>query len=286
MQTSFFFFLILATALPSLRISPRTWFVAMGILTIALSLIAFIVFYIVYIQSIGSDLDIFSELFIYSLVPVKPADDEPSRRLTKAEREKFSLTPDLMEILVGLLLGDLHARIWKGGVNTCLMFKQGIVNKDYIMHLYEIFSGYCSSGPKLTNAAPDKRTGVVYTGIYFNSYSLPCFNALYSLFYLGGVKIVPLNIFELLTPLGLAYFICDDGSFDKSNKTVKLCTENFTEFDVDLLIQVLENKFNLECRKEKRGKGFRIVIKNKSLGTLRELVCPHLHSSMLHKLGL
>src|ERR1044071_2145015 len=112
MQTSFFFFLILAIELPSLRISPRTWFVAMGILTIALSLTAFIVFYIVYIQSIGSGLDIFSELFIYSLVPVKPADDEPSRRLTKAEREKFSLTPDLMEILVGLLLGDLHARIW------------------------------------------------------------------------------------------------------------------------------------------------------------------------------
>jgi len=174
-----------------------------------------------------------------------------------------------MENLVGLFLGDIHARIWKGGVNACLMFKQGIVHKDYIMHLYEIFSGYCSSGPKFTNAAPDKRTGVVYTGIYFNTHCLPCFNALYSLFYIGGVKIVPSNIFELLTPLGLAYFICDDGYFDKSTKIVKLCTENFTESEVDLLIQVLENKFNLVCRKEKRGKGFRIVIKNESLGTLR-----------------
>ena len=86
--------------------------------------------------------------------------------------------------------------------------------------------------------------------------------------------------------MGLAYFICDDGLFDKFNKTVKLCTENFIESDVDLLITVLENKFNLECRKEKRGKGFRIVIKNKSLETLRELVCSHLHSSMLYKLGL
>ena len=86
--------------------------------------------------------------------------------------------------------------------------------------------------------------------------------------------------------MGLAYFICDDGLFDKWNKTVKLCTENFIGSDVDLLITVLENKLNLECRKEKRGIGFRIVIKNSSLGILRELVCPHLHSSMLYKLGL
>ena len=86
--------------------------------------------------------------------------------------------------------------------------------------------------------------------------------------------------------MGLAYFISDDGTYQKSHKIVKLCTDNFMESDVDLLIQVLENKFNLECRKEKRGKGFRIVIKNKSLGTLREQVCPHLHSSMLYKLGL
>jgi len=61
---------VLAIALPSLRISPRTWLVAMGILTIALSLTAFIVFYIVYIQSIGSGLEIFSELFNnFLLVP-------------------------------------------------------------------------------------------------------------------------------------------------------------------------------------------------------------------------
>ncbi|CCO27487.1 LAGLIDADG homing endonuclease (mitochondrion) [Rhizoctonia solani AG-1 IB] len=223
-------------------------------------------------------MDIFSGLFIFSLVPVKP------KRLTNLEKSQFTLSDELKEILVGLILGDLH--IFKNPTNVRLMFKQGICNKDYLMHLYEIFSAYCSSEPNFTNAAPDKRTGVVYTGIYFNTYSLPCFNEFYNLFYKGGVKIVPSNIFELLTPLGLAYFICDDGLFDKWNKTVKLCTENFIESDVDLLITVLENKLNLECRKEKRGKGFRIVIKNKSLGALRELLCSHLHSSMLYKLGL
>ena len=155
----------------------------MGILTIALSLTAFIVFYIVYIQSIGSGLEIFSELFnnfllvpncaleeisliFLSLVPVKP------KHLTNLEKSQFTLSDELKKILVGLILGDLNLQ--KQSANVRVRFKQGIVNKDYLMHLYEIFSGYCSSGPKFTNAAPDKRTGIVYTGIYFNTYSLPC----------------------------------------------------------------------------------------------------------------
>jgi LAGLIDADG DNA endonuclease family len=207
-----------------------------------------------------------------------------SARLTNSEKSQFTLSEELKQILVGLLLGDLYAI--KRHTNVRLMFKQGIVNKDYLLHLYEIFGNYSPSAPKITNPAPDKRTGVVYKSIYFNTYSLPCFNVLYDLFYPEGVKVVPSNIFELLTPIGLAYFISDDGSFQNSNKIIKLCVEGFKESDVDLLIQVLENKFNLECRKEKRGKGFRIVIKNKSLETLRELLCPHLHSSMLYKLGL
>lgn len=58
-------------------------------------------------------------------------------------------------------------------------------------------------------AKPDIRTGL--RSIYnwaaqrFNTYSLPCFNYYYDLFYVDKVKRVPFNIGELLTPLGLAY---------------------------------------------------------------------------------
>ena len=100
---SYFISLILAIVLPSLRISPplnRAWLVAMGILSIVLLHTASR--NLVYsVNWIG--MDIFSELFIFSLVPIKP------KRLTKLEREKISLTPELTENLVGLLLGDLAA---------------------------------------------------------------------------------------------------------------------------------------------------------------------------------
>jgi len=73
MQTSFFSVIFLAIALPSLRISPplnRTWLVAMGILSIVLLHTAALNVNVVYIQSIGSGMNIFSGLFISSLVPV------------------------------------------------------------------------------------------------------------------------------------------------------------------------------------------------------------------------
>jgi LAGLIDADG DNA endonuclease family len=75
------------------------------------------------------------------------------------------------------------------------MFVQGIVHKDYLMHLYELFKSYCSMVPKTISQASNSRN------IFFNTCSLTCFNELYDLFYPGGIKIVPQNIGELLTPL-------------------------------------------------------------------------------------
>lgn len=41
---------------------------------------------------------------------------------------------------------------------------------------------------------------------------LPCLNYYYDLFYLNGIKIIPKNIAELLTPRSLAILNFDDGS--------------------------------------------------------------------------
>jgi len=138
-------------------------------------------------------------LMLSSLPFVKPI------RLTKLEQSQFNLSEDLKSILVGLLLGDLYAQKRTIVGNTCLLFEQGFVHKDYIYHLFELFGLYCRSVPKITNRPPDKRTGKVYSSVRFNTYSLPCFNEFYNLFYLEGKKIIPKNIGDLMTPLSLAY---------------------------------------------------------------------------------
>jgi hypothetical protein len=110
---------ILAKLLSSLRISPLFAIVLLGA--------GALLFNVMYIQSIGSGLSIFSvllnnflftessigleeiSLLLLSLVPVKPGDDKP-KRLTKSEKELFSLDQEQKDILIGLLLGDLNIR--------------------------------------------------------------------------------------------------------------------------------------------------------------------------------
>lgn len=206
--------------------------------------------------------------------------------LTQAEKEKLILTSDEKEILVGLVLGDLFIFRAPKSVNPNLYFEQGLVHEEYLLHLYNLFESYCSSAPKITSRTPDKRTGKVYSRIRFQSRSLSCFKMLHELFYLEGKKRVPLNIFDLLTPLGLCYWICDDGTFSKRDKCVVLCTQSFTLEEVKLLIEVLTKKFDLDCTMNRSGKGHVIRISQKSLPKLQSLLTPHMPNMMRYKIGL
>ena len=87
--------------------------------------------------------------------------------------------------------------------------------------------------------------------------------------------------------MGLAYWICDDGSFDKSTKRVVLCTESFTMEEVELLISVLNDKWDLESYKKKASNGgYRIVIPQRKLAILQSLLKENMPTMMLHKIGL
>jgi hypothetical protein len=126
--------------------------------------------------------------------------------------------------------------------------------------------------PQTNIKLPHHLTGNIYTRIWFNTYSLPCFNELYELFHVDGKKVIPLNIGELLTPLGLCYWICDDGSFCKTNRAIIISTNSFSLEEVNSLINVLKTKYNLECTINKQGLAFRIRISSKSIPVLQSLL--------------
>lgn len=74
---------------------------------------------------------------------------------------------------------------------------------------------------------------------------LPCFNVFKEMFYVLNVKIVPNNIYELLTPKGLAFWIMDDGS--RHGDGLHISVYAFSNKDVDKLMFTLQSKFNLKC---------------------------------------
>jgi len=202
-------------------------------------------------------------------------------RLSKNERNSFSINPNLKQVLIGLCLGDLC--ITKRGKNPILQFAQGSINEAYISHLYDLFQDYCGTPPKVYESKLDKRTGLIYSSIRFKTLSLPCFSYYYDLFYYDGVKRIPLNINELLTPISLAYWAMDDGC--KHNSGFYLCTDSYTFTEVQLLISGLKENFDLNCTYNKRGEdSYRIYIKTESMDKFRSLVTPYFHESMKYKL--
>lgn len=208
-----------------------------------------------------------------------------TKRLTNLDKASFVLTDDLKQILVGLILGDLWLnkdKKLKNG-NTSLHFEQGLVHKEYAFYLYFLFKDFCPSEPKISSGKADARTGKVYSRVRFQTYSLPCFNEYYELFYPTEKKLIPSTIDQLLTARGLSYWVADDGS--KQGPGFYLNTQSFSLKEVELLIQVLNSKFDLNCSANLQGKEqYRIYIKSDSMNKFKNLVTPYLHKSMLYKL--
>jgi len=171
--------------------------------------------------------------------------------------------------------------------NSRLVYSQtAVAHKAYYNYVYSFFTSFCVTDYKPQfRISKDKRTSKTYSAISFTTMQLPCFNEYRDLFYLSNVKIVPNNIYELLTPKGLAFWIMDDGS--KQGTGLHLSVYAFTNEDVDRLMFTLQDKFNLKCSIHyNRDKKPRIYIFKESMVDLINLVKPYFINEMLYKLGL
>lgn len=204
-----------------------------------------------------------------------------STRLTKEERNSFIIPCELHDVLIGTCLGDLH--ISRRNINSYLHFHQGLINKEYLYHLFELFSKYSNYEAPIHKEYLNNKSNKIFNSIFFNTLSLPCFNYYHELFYVDKIKIVPLNIGKLLNSRSLAYWAMDDGS--KIESGFHLNTNSFTLSDVQLLIKVLKENFDLNCTYHNKGRNqYLIYIRTESMIKFRSLVSPYFHESMMYKL--
>ena len=170
----------------------------------------------------------------------------------------------------------------KTSKNARLGFKQSVDNSAYVLFVFNLLSHYCSSSPTVVI---NKRAGKLNYGLELFTRSMPCITKLHSIFYTNGVKIVPQNIYELLTPIALAHFIMGDGVAKEFGWII--CTDSYNLVDVIRLMNVLMIKYRLKCTlRYHRPTHPRIYIRQGSMPILRNLVKPHMARSMLYKIGL
>lgn len=199
-----------------------------------------------------------------------------SPRYTAFDRNLIKIPSTLRPLFVGIILSDAHIQQqYKGDAR--LQFKQTYRHFEYFYSVFFRLSHYCSRGPYVTKATLHKR---VHYGLGFTTRSLSCITELYHLFYNGKQKIIPNNIYDLLTWESLAHWIMCDGTYSSG---ITLQTQCFTIQEIVLLINVLIIKFGLECNIHKQGGYFVIYIKSKSIKKNLHNMLPYIHPTMLYK---
>lgn len=159
--------------------------------------------------------------------------------------------------------------------------------------MFNILSHYCSSYPHFVIGQRNNKKNY---GLQFFTKALSCFTLwpeargrraeLYYLFYLNNKKRIPDDIYNLLTPIALAHWICGDAVAATNIKGLIFCTDSFTLEEVVKLMNVLMIKYRLKCTLRNRGNNqYRIYINQESMNLLRSIVTPYTHYSMLYKLG-
>lgn len=204
-------------------------------------------------------------------------------KFTRKELAMIKLPPYQYSVIIGLLLSDgwlIYSNV--RSLNVRLGFKQSADHASYVWFVFNILSHYCSSNIKVITSI---RSGKPVFGLEFFTRTMPCLTELHSLFYIKGVKVIPCNIYELLTPVALAHLIMGDGGLVSNG--ISFCTDSYSIQDVVRLMNVLIIRYNLKCtlHKASNGKGYRIYISRNSMSKVVEIVKPHFIPSMLYKLG-
>lgn len=203
--------------------------------------------------------------------------------------KKIKLNALQKEVLFGVVLGDAHLETQNNKITYRVKFEQSSKKKPYIDHLYEIFKDFVKTPPKPKivsyKIGCQNKTSL---NIRFATIQSSLFTFFGKQFYKENKKKVPKLIHRWLTPRALAYWYMDDGSMKSvQSKGVLFNTQGFSHAEVQLLCNVLTDKFKLFCwpRKQK-NKTYQIYVSGKSYETLRDCIYSFIIPEMQYKFPL
>lgn len=223
---------------------------------------------------------------IFIPIHIKRFIRQHSNKLSPKYKKEVVLTTEMKDALIGIILGDGHLERLKSTSNTRLRVEQVYpAQEEFLRRVRLIFDPITNMAPGVLTRK-DRRNKGTTQSLYFWTMTVPCLNYFHDLFYEDKTKIIPKNVVELLTPIGLAYLTMGDGFLIKEGG-VMLCTDSFTKEHVQLLADALTSRFGLSCTLRKRGDdAYRLYILKSSLPELRAIAGSFFVPSMLYKLGL
>ena len=158
------------------------------------------------------------------------------------------LSPELLEIAFGIVLGD--ATIRKVSRHAVIKFEQGYRQKEFVESLFQTFHTYTFM--EQPGIRFDHSTGALKS-FWFRTFSFPCFTKLFESFYTfqSGKyrkRIHEETLYKMLTPRAFAYWVICDGSLQKDARTLILHSQAFSQEENMKAQKVLNEKFGFQSR--------------------------------------
>lgn len=189
----------------------------------------------------------------------------------------------LEQVIIGNILGDAWMERKSKTGNARLRYQQtSPKHRARLYYVWQFYALWCNGFATLITRF-DKRSDTVRYVLMFSTRAIPFFTFYYDLFYVNGVKTIPVNIADYLTSVSLAFWIMDDGHI---NGGLVLNTQGFTVDGVNLLVSALNTNFGLNSYMRYEAMLPVIYIPKKDMDNVRSLVMPHMHASTYYKLGV
>jgi hypothetical protein len=193
------------------------------------------------------------------------------------------LPSHLTQIALGVALGDasLYRTKYAGAK---LKIEQGYKHYAYVTELCNAFKDWTFyKEPYAYIGKTDPRTGQVKS-YGFRTFVHPAFDFLWDSLMTSGKKTyVPGTLLQYLEPLGLCYWVADDGSLHKKSNDLILHTQGFSYEENLAMCQELNDKFSLHARvKSHKDRYWVIYFPTKDAAALHTLLAD-LPDSMKYK---
>lgn len=112
----------------------------------------------------------------------------------------------------------------------------------------------------------------------------------HNLFYGNGRKNITQKILHKLKPLGLAVWYMDDGTYNYSNKSIKICSQSFDLEGHRIIKEWLNNNFSIHSiikpvKSPIGTKNYALFLTSKGSKRFIELILPYVHNSLKYKIG-
>jgi len=159
---------------------------------------------------------------------------------------------NVKRIILGSLLGDGSLKINREYANARFAFRHSLIQKEYFF--WKVNNLKSISSKKCFWQQDDGK-------IRYQSLATKDLTELYHLTHKNGRLDVARKWLDLLTPLSLSVWWCDDGSLGRNTRQGVICTDSFSKNNLIILLEYLQDKWGIKTRISKcMKKYFRLYI--------------------------